>query len=75
MQLVHPAETITVDFYPAAGLPNKFVKVVTFSGGQESESLITKRDMEREVDSRIYGYGYSVTKFHTSPRVKFMVCC
>jgi hypothetical protein len=40
-----------------------------------SERLISKREMLRQADERINQYGYEVVKFHTSPRVKFMVCC
>lgn len=73
MQLVQGA--MQVDFYPAAGLTNKFVKVVSFDGAEMSESLISKKDMQREIDERIHGYNYKVIKFHTSPRIKMMVCC
>jgi hypothetical protein len=73
MQLVQGA--MQVDFYPAAGLTDKFVQVVSFDGAEMSERLIAKRDMQRQADERINQYGYKVTKFHTSPRMKFMVCC
>ena len=73
MQLVQGA--MQVDFYPAAGLTDKFVQVTSFDGKEMSERLISKKDMEYEVNSRINQYGYKVTKFHTLPRVKMMVCC
>lgn len=73
MQLVQGA--MKVDFYPAAGMTDKFVQVTSFDGQEMSERLISKRDMEYEVNGRIHTYGYQVTKFHTAPRVKFMVCC
>ena len=73
MQLVQGA--MQVDFYPAAGLTDKFVQVTSFDGQEMSERLISKRDMEREADSRINTYGYQVIKFNTAPRVKFMVGC
>jgi hypothetical protein len=73
MQLVQGA--MQVDFYPAAGLTGKFVQVTSFDGKEMSERLISKKDMEYEADSRINTYGYKVTKFHTFPRVKVMVCC
>lgn len=73
MQLVQGA--MKVDFYPAAGMTDKFVQVTSFDGEEMSERLISKRDMEREADNRIYTYGYQVIKFHTSPRMKIMVCC
>jgi hypothetical protein len=73
MQLVQGA--MQVDFYPAAGLTDKFVQVTSFDGQEMSERLISKRDMEREADSRINTYGYQVIKFNIAPRVKFMVGC
>jgi hypothetical protein len=73
MQLVQGA--MQVDFYPAAGLTDKFVQVTSFDGAEMSERLISKREMERQADERINTYGYAVTKFHTQPRMKVMVCC
>jgi hypothetical protein len=73
MKLVQGA--MQVDFYPAAGLTDKFVQVTSFDGAEMSERLISKREMLRQADERINQYGYEVVKFHTSPRVKFMVCC
>lgn len=73
MQLVQGA--MQVDFYPAAGLTDKFVQVTSFDGAEMSERLISKREMRNQADERINTYGYNVTKFHTSPRVKLMVCC
>ena len=73
MRLVQGA--MQVDFYPAAGLSNHFVQVTSFDGAEMSERLISKRQMQIQADERINQYGYKVTKFHTSPRVKFMVCC
>jgi hypothetical protein len=73
MQLVQGA--MQVDFYPAAGLTDKFVQVTSFDGAEMSERLINKREMQRQADERINQYGYKVTKFNTSPRIKMMVCC
>jgi hypothetical protein len=73
MQLIQGA--MQVDFYPAAGLTNKFVQVTSFDGKEMSERLISKKEMQYEADSRINTYGYKVTKFHTLPRIKMMVCC
>jgi hypothetical protein len=75
MRLVSKDGNMVCDFYPAAGLTDKFVQVTSFQGKEMSERLISKRDMEYGADSRINEYGYEVTKFHTSPRVKMMVCC
>jgi hypothetical protein len=51
------------------------VQVTSFQGKEMSERLISKRDMQYGANSRIDAYGYEVTKFHTLPRVKFMVAC
>lgn len=75
MQLVSKDGNMVCDFYPAAGLTDKFVQVTSFQGKEMSERLISKKEMEYQANGRIEGYGYEVTKFHTSPRVKFMVCC
>ena len=75
MQLTSKDGNMVCDFYPAAGLTDKFVQVTSFQGKEMSERLISKHDMEREANSRINEYGYEVTKFHTQPRMKFMVCC
>ena len=75
MQLVSKDGNMVCDFYPAAGLTDKFVQVTSFQGKEMSERLISKRDMEYGADSRINEYGYEVVKFHTSPRIKMMVCC
>ena len=75
MQLISQDGNMKVDFYPAAGLANKFVQVTSFQNEEMSERLISKRDMIDEANARIHGYGYQVTKFHTDSRVKMMVCC
>ena len=75
MQLTSKDGNMVCDFYPAAGLTGKFVQVTSFDGKEMSERLISKKDMEYEVNGRINTYGYKVTKFHTLPRVKMMVCC
>jgi len=75
MQLTHPAETITVDFYPvkfADGTvrENKMIKIISFNGGTQSKSLINKKDFQDEVNSRIHGYGYKVTGFNCIPQLQ-----
>jgi hypothetical protein len=75
MQLISKDGNMVCDFYPAAGLTDKFVQVTSFQGKEMSERLISKKDMEHEANSRINEYGYEVGKFHTQPRVKFMICC
>ena len=75
MQLTSKDGNMVCDFYPAAGYTDKFVQVTSFDGKEMSERLISKRDMQYGANSRIDAYGYEVTKFHTLPRVKFMVAC
>ena len=75
MRLVSKDGNMVCDFYPAAGLTDKFVQVTSFQGKEMSERLISKKDMEYEINGRINQYDYEVTKFNTSPRIKMMVCC
>ena len=75
MQLVSKDGNMVCDFYPAAGLTDKFVQVTSFQGKEMSERLISKKEMEYQANGRINEHGYDVTKFHTLPRVKFMVAC
>jgi len=75
MRLVSKDGNMVCDFYPAAGLTDKFVQVTSFQGKEMSERLISKKEMEYQANDRIQQYGYNVTKFHTSPRIKMMVCC
>ena len=75
MQLVSKDGNMVCDFYPAAGLTDNFVQVTSFQGKEMSERLISKKDMEYEANGRINQHGYKVTKFHTLPRIKFMVAC
>ena len=65
---------MVVDFYPvkfADGTINtrQVLKIVTFMGGTQSISMINKKDMQREVDSRVNGYGYKVIGFNTIPQL------
>ena len=55
MQLIQGA--MQVDFYPAAGLTDKFVQVTSFDGAEMSERLISKKEMQRQADERINQYG------------------
>ena len=41
------------------------LKIVTFMGKSQSKSYINKKDFDRGVESRVYGYGYEVTDMHT----------
>ena len=74
MKLTHPTSTLTVDFYPvkfADGTisERQMLKIVTFDNGTQSKSMINKHDMQREVDSRVHGYGYQVIGFNTIPQL------
>jgi hypothetical protein len=75
MQLISKDRYMQVDFYPAAGFSDKFVQVTSFDGKEMSERLISKKDMQYEANQRIEAHNYTVSKFHTLPRVKMMVCC
>ena len=69
MQLTSKDGNMVVDFYPvkfADGTINTrhIFKTLTFAGSTQS-----KRDMTREIDSRVEGYGYEVTDMHTIPQL------
>ena len=60
---------MVVDFYPvkfATGeIHNRLVlKVVTFMGQSQSKRYINKKDVQSEVDSRVFNYDYQVTAFN-----------
>ena len=74
MQLTAKGGTMVVDFYPvkfATGeIHNRLMlKIVNFGGDQQSKSYINKKDFQREVESRVEGYGYEVTAMHTVPQL------
>jgi len=82
MQLTSQGGNMVVDFYPvkfADGTINsrQVLKIVTFMGGTQSKSMINKRDMQREIDSRVDGYNYEVTDIHTIPQLfnSALACC
>ncbi len=63
-----------VDFYPvkfASGeIHNRLVlKVVTFMGQSQSKRYINKKDVQSEVDSRVFNYDYQVTAFNTDAQL------
>ena len=65
---------MVVDFYPvkfATGeIHNRLMlKVVTFMGKTQSKRYINKNDFQREIDSRIEGYGYNVTEGSMIPQL------
>lgn len=74
MQLTAQGGNMVVDFYPvkfADGTlhTRQVLKIVTFMGGTQSKTMINKRDMEKEIDSRVNGYGYEVTGFNEIPQL------
>jgi len=72
---------MVVDFYPVKfndGTINNrlMLKVVNFMDDQQSMRYITKKDTEREIESRVNGYGYEVTDIHTDPQLfNSALCC
>jgi len=74
MQLTAKNGNMVVDFYPvkfATGeIHNRLMlKVVTFCGKTQSKSYINKKDFQREVDSRVEGYGYQITDDSMIPQL------
>ena len=47
--------------FHTGGYNRLILKVVTFFGKTQSKSYINKKDFDREVRSRVEGYGYQVT--------------
>ena len=75
MQLTSKDGNMVVDFYPVKfydGTINesRMIKILTFMGSTQSKSLISKKDFQREVDSRVEGYGYNVTGFNEIPQLQ-----
>ncbi len=74
MQLTAKGGNMVVDFYPVkfhtGEIHNRLMlKVVTFMGKTQSKSYINKRDFQREVESRVEGYGYQVTDESMLPQL------
>ena len=79
MQLTSKGANMVVDFYPVkfadGEISTRYIlKTVTFMGKSQSKSYILKRDFDREVTSRVEGYGYEVTDMHTSPQLLILLC-
>ena len=82
MQLTSKDSHMVVDFYPVkyadGTISNRHIlKILTFMGQSQSMRYITKKDMQREVDSRVKDYGYQVTDLHTEPQLfnGGLACC
>ena len=74
MQLTAKNGNMVVDFYPVkfadGEIHNRLMlKVVTFMGKTQSKSYINKKDFQREIYSRIEGYGYKVTDGEMIPQL------
>ena len=74
MQLTSKGANMVVDFYPVKFADGEIstrymLKIVTFMDKSQSKSYILKRDFEREVYSRVEGYGYEVTDMNTAPQL------
>ena len=80
MQLTSKDGNMVVDFYPvkfATGeMHNRLMlKIVNFGKDQQSKRYINKKDFQREVDSRVEGYGYIVTDMHTDAQLFNSALC
>ena len=80
MQLISKDGNMVVDFYPVKFndgtiSEKKMIKVVSFMNSTQSKSLINKKDMQLEVDSRVLGYGYQVTGFNTDAQLQGALGC
>ena len=80
MQLTSKSANMVVDFYPVKYANGDIstrlmLKTVTFMGQSQSKRYILKRDFEREVDSRVEGYGYEVTDMHTDAQLFNSAMC
>ena len=80
MQLTSKSSNMVVDFYPVKFADGEIstrymLKIVTFMGQSQSKRYILKRDFNREVYSRVEGYGYEVTDYHTEPQLFNSAMC
>lgn len=80
MQLTSKDGHMVVDFYPVKFADGSIhsrlmLKIVNFSKDQQSMRYINKKDFQREVDSRVEGYGYEVTDIHTEPQLFNSALC
>lgn len=82
MQLTSKDGNMVVDFYPVKFADGStynriMLKIVNFGKDQQSKTYINKKDFQREVDSRIEGYGYVVTDMHTDAQLfnSGLACC
>ena len=74
MQLTSKDGSMVVDFYPVkfadGTMHNRLVlKVVTFCNDTQSKRYINKKDVANEINSRMEGYGYEMTRLNTIPQL------
>ena len=79
MQLTSQGANMVVDFYPVkfadGEISTRYIlKTVTFMGKSQSKRYILKRDFDREVTSRVEGYGYEVTDMHMNRNSSTLQC-
>jgi len=80
MQLTSKGANMVVDFYPVkfadGEISTRYIlKTVTFMGKSQSKRYVLTKDFKREVYSRVEGYGYEVTDYHTEPQLFNSAMC
>ena len=80
MQLTSKGANMVVDFYPVkfadGEISTRYIlKTVTFMGQSQSKRYVLTKDFRREVYSRVEGYGYEVTDYHTEPQLFNSAMC
>ena len=80
MQLTSQGANMVVDFYPVkfadGEISTRYIlKTVTFMGKSQSKRYVLTKDFKREVYSRVEGYGYEVTDYHTEPQLFNSAMC
>ena len=80
MQLTSKDANMVVGLYPVKFADGEIgtryiLKTVTFMGTSQSKRYILKRDFDREVTSRVEGYGYEVTEMHMEPQLFNSAMC
>ena len=80
MQLTSKSSNMVVDFYPVKFADGEIstrymLKIVTFMGQSQSKRYILKRDFNREVYSRVEGYGYQITDDSMIPQLFNSAMC
>jgi len=74
MQITSKRHSMVVEFRPHNILTDKFVYTLKLKGDAMSIRLMTKKEMNETINSRI-DIGYQVTDFLTEPQEYFPACC